>query len=179
MNIVYKTTKENINWKEVSEVLKNSGLSSRSSSEQEIIFKNSYSVVFALDKEKIVGVGRALSDGICQGAIYNVALDDDYQGYGIGRKLIEILLEQLKGQNVILYTHPQTVALYEKLGFRRCKTAMSMFSGTIEEIKWMDNEGFLLPRKYRFIDEYGREDMNYKPPYKREENNIVRESNKK
>ncbi|WP_312503861.1 GNAT family N-acetyltransferase [Lacrimispora sp.] len=158
-DISYKITREEIHWQEVSDVLRRSGLSDRSAKDQETIFTNSYAVVFVYDKERIVGVGRALSDGVCQAAIYNIALDEEYQGYGIGRKLIQLLLDQVRGQNVILYTHPRTVALYEKMGFRRNKTAMCRFCGSEESLNWMDKEGFLLPEKYRFADEYGREDM--------------------
>ncbi len=158
-DITYKITKEGIHWQEVSDVLRRSGLSDRSAEDQKTIFTNSYAVVFVYDRERIVGVGRALSDGVCQAAVYNIALDEEYQGYGIGRKLIRLLLDQVKGQNVILYTHPRTVALYEKMGFRRSKTAMCLFHGSEESLNWMDQEGFLLPEKYRFADEYGREDM--------------------
>lgn len=158
-DITYKITKEEINWQEVAGVLRRSGLSDRSPEDQETIFKNSYAVVFVYHENTIVGVGRAISDGVCQAAIYNIALDQEYQGLGIGRKLIMGLLDQLKGQNVILYTHPRTVSLYEKMGFRRSKTAMCMFSGSEESLNWMDREGFLLPEKYRFEEEYGREDM--------------------
>lgn len=158
-DITYKITKEGIHWQEVADVLRRSGLSDRSAEDQETIFTNSYAVVFVYDKERIVGVGRALSDGVCQAAIYNIALDEEYQGYGIGRKLIELLLDQVKGQNVILYTHPRTVALYEKMGFRRNKTALSIFQGSEESLNWMKKEGFLLPKKYRFVDEYDRDDM--------------------
>lgn len=164
MNITYKTNKEDVNWQEVSEVLKRSGLSDHLAGEQEIIFKNSYAVVFVYDDVKIVGVARALSDGVCQAAIYNVALDEEYQGHGIGRILIETLLEQVKGQNVILYTHPRTVHLYEKFGFRRSKTAMCMFQGPEEKLEWMSEQGFLLPKDFRFADEYGRKDMQYQAP---------------
>ncbi|WP_313186717.1 GNAT family N-acetyltransferase [Lacrimispora sp.] len=160
-NITYKITKDGIHWQEVADVLRRSGLSDRSAEDQETIFNNSYAVVFVYDKERIVGVGRALSDGVCQAAIYNIALDEEYQGYGIGRKLIELLLDQVKGQNVILYTHPRTVALYEKMGFRRNKTAMSIFRGSEDSLNWMKKEGFLLPEKYRFVDEYGRDDMKH------------------
>ncbi len=159
--ITYKTTKDNINWQEVSDVLRRSGLSDHTPEEQETIFTNSYAVVFVYDKDQIVGVGRALSDGVCQAAVYNIALEEEYQGYGIGRKLIALLLDQVKGQNVILYTHPRTVALYEKMGFRRSKTAMCIFCGSEDTRAWMEQEGFLLPEKYRFVDEYGREDMKH------------------
>ncbi len=155
-NITYKLTKEDVNWQEVSDVLRRSGLSDHSPEAQEIIFKNSYAVVFVYDEDKIVGVGRALSDGICQAAVYNIALDEEYQGYGIGRRLITSLLEQLKGQNIILYTHPRTVALYEKMGFRRNKTAMCIFDVGKEKQEWMEQEGFLLPEKYRFTEEISK-----------------------
>lgn len=158
-DITYKMTKDGINWQEVADVLRRSGLSDRSSEEQETIFKNSYAVVFVYHEERIVGVGRAISDGICQAAVYNIALEEEYQDLGIGRKLIMGLMDQLKGQNVILYTHPRTVSLYEKMGFRRSKTAMCRFCGPEDGLNWMDREGFLLPEKYRFAEEYGREDM--------------------
>ncbi len=160
--ITFKTTKENINWQEVSDVLRRSGLSDHTAEEQETIFTNSYAVVFVYHEEKIIGVGRALSDGVCQAAIYNIALDDEFQGQGIGRTLITKLLDQVRGQNIILYTHPRTVALYERMGFRRNKTAMCIFSGTEDSLKWMENQGFMLPQTFRFADEYGREDMKHK-----------------
>ncbi|MEY8355935.1 GNAT family N-acetyltransferase [Lachnospiraceae bacterium 54-53] len=157
--ISFQITTEKINWQEVAGVLHRSGLSSRPAEEQEVIFTNSYAVVFAFHKETVIGVARAISDGVCQAAVYNVALDEEYQGHGIGRELITRLLDQVRGQNVILYTHPRTVALYEKMGFRRNKTAMSIFCGSEETLNWMNQQGFLLPEKFRFADEYGREDM--------------------
>lgn len=160
-DIAYKTTKEDVDWQEVADVLKRSGLSDHTPEEQKTIFTNSYAVVFVQHKERIVGVGRALSDGVCQAAIYNIALDEEFQGNGIGRKLIETLLAQVEGQNIILYTHPRTVSLYEKMGFRRSKTAMCMFGGSQESIIWKEKEGFLLPEKYRFVDEQGRADMQF------------------
>jgi len=159
MGISYKTTKENINWEQVAGVLKRSGLSDHSAKEQETVFLNSYAVVFVYDDDKIVGVARALSDGLFQAAVYNVALDDEYQGKGIGRELINRLLEQVKGQNVILYTHPKTVLMYEKFGFKRAKTAMEYFDIPDTAKKWLNDTGFFLPDGYRFCDEYNREDM--------------------
>lgn len=161
MNISYQFTLDHINWQEVSDVLRRSQLSDHSAEEQKTIFTNSTIVLFVLDAGKIVGVARALSDGVCQGAIYNVALDEPYQGYGIGETMILKLMEQMKGQHIILYTHPRTVALYEKYGFRRNKTAMCYFDTSQEQLDWMEETGFFLPQGYRFQDEYGREDMKH------------------
>ena len=144
-DIIYKTTKEHVNWQEVSDILRRSGLSNHTKEEQETIFTNSYAVVFVYHGERLIGVG--------------IALEEEFQGNGVGRKLITLLLDQVKGQNVILYTHPRTVALYEKMGFRRSKTAMCIFNGSEESRAFMEEEGFMLPESYRFVDEYGREDM--------------------
>lgn len=155
MNITYKTTKENIDWQRVAEILDSSGLSHHTAEKQKIMFMNSYAVVFVYDDERIVGVARALSDGVCQAAVYNIALDKEYQGNGIGREMIERLLAQLEGQNIILYTHPKNIALYEKFGFRRNKTAMCIFANAADHLEWMEKTGFFLPEHYRFEDEAG------------------------
>lgn len=159
MDIKYKITKNNINWEEVAGVLKRSHLSDHPAAQQKIAFENSFAVVFVYDGDRIVGVARALSDGLFQAAVYNVALDEEYQGKGIGRELITRLLDQLKGQNVVLYTHPHTVEMYEKFGFRRAKTALELFSGGPQELDWMEDVGFFLPEGFRFEDEKDRSDM--------------------
>lgn len=159
MNIWYKTTKDDVNWEEVRDVLARVGMTDLSVEDQKLVFDRSSNVVFAYDGDRIIGVSRALSDGFYQAVIYNVALDKEYRGNGIGRELIMRLVDQLKGQNIILYTHPRNVSMYEKFGFRRAKTAMVIFDKSEEDRKWREESGFLMPEKYRFIDEYGREDM--------------------
>ena len=70
---------------------------------------------------------------------------------------MDSLVEQVKGCTIILYTHPQTLAMYEKFGFRRQRTGFVMFAGDEEQQKWLEEEGFLLPDGYRFGDnEYER-----------------------
>lgn len=143
---------ENINWKRVAELLSYFGLSNFDAKTQKKVFENSYAVAFAFDETKLIGVGRALSDGICQAAIYNIALDEEYQGLGIGKGIINSLINQVKSCNIILYTHPQTIDLYEHLGFRRMKTGMVMYEGS--DLDKMEEIGFILPEKHRFGDNY-------------------------
>ena len=143
---------ENINWERVAELLSYFGLSNFDAKTQKKVFENSYAVAFAFDETKLIGVGRALSDGICQAAIYNIALDEEYQGLGIGKGIINSLINQVKSCNIILYTHPQTIDLYEHLGFRRMKTGMVMYEGS--DLDKMEEIGFILPEKHRFGDNY-------------------------
>ena len=145
------------------DILDHFGLSHFDAATEEKIFKNSYATAFIYDGDQVVGCARAISDGVCQAAIYNVALLEGYQGQQLGRKLIDSLLEQVKGCNVILYTHPKTVSMYEKMGFRRQKTGMAIYNGNADSLKWMEDTGFLLEEGYRFGDnDYERQP--YVPP---------------
>ena len=54
-------------------------------------------------------------------------MDEKYHGKGLGREIINQLIEQVKQCNIILYTHPNTVDFYEKLGFLKMKTGMAMY----------------------------------------------------
>lgn len=152
LNIEIKTTKENIDWQAVAELLSYYGLRSFDADTQRKVFENSYAVAFAYDEDKLIGCGRALSDGICQAALYNIAVDEKYHGKGIGRLIIESILEQIKGCTVTLYTHPRTVALYEKFGFRRLKTGMTLFADPDHTVSYLEEAGFLFPEKIRFND---------------------------
>ncbi|OOM79617.1 mycothiol acetyltransferase [Clostridium puniceum] len=139
MNYKIQKTAENINWSKVAELLSHFGLSDFDAETQQKVFEQSYAVVFIIDNGELIGVGRAISDGICQAAIYNIALDEKYHGKGLGRVIINQLIEQVKQCNIILYTHPNTVNFYEKLGFSQMKTGMAMYQKEhIEELKKMN-----------------------------------------
>ena len=146
---------EGIDFDLVARILSEAGLSDLDGATQEKVFTRSYATAYALDEGEVVGCARALSDGICQSAIFNVALKEAYQGRQLGRALIDALLEELQGTNVILYTHPKTVAFYEKLGFRRQKTGFVCYDRqqSAEELKWLEDTGFLLPIGYRYPDD--------------------------
>lgn len=134
---IQKTT-ENISWEKVAELLSYFGLSSLDAESQEKVFKRSYAVVFIFDNEELIGCGRAISDGICQAAIYNIAVNEKYHGKGLGKEIINQLVDQVKQCNIILYTHPDTVEFYEKLGFLKMKTGMAMYhKDHLDELKEM------------------------------------------
>jgi len=51
-----------------------------------------------LDK-KIVGFGRALSDGIFRSVLWDIVIDQNYQGKGYGKVIVNALLESKKIRN--------------------------------------------------------------------------------
>ena len=101
MSYSVKTTKEGIDYNAVSKVLKSFGMSDCDVDTQKKIFQNSYAVSFLYDDDKLIGCARALSDGFCEAALYNIALAEEYHGQGLGRILIESIIEQVN--NAILF----------------------------------------------------------------------------
>lgn len=117
------------------------------------VFTASYGVIYAYVDGRLAACGRVLSDGLEQAAIYNIAVDPDVHGLGLGRAVIQRLLDQVPGCEVILYTHPQTVKFYETLGWRRMKTGFVIHPGR-DFSDFEKEEGFILPEGYRYeVDE--------------------------
>ena len=79
-----------------------------------------------------------------EGHITNVAVDPDYQGQGMGRKLMEKLVEAVKPLGVDSMTlevrpsNTRALALYEKLGFKRVGRRPKYYTQPVEdaEIMW-------------------------------------------
>lgn len=137
--IEIRTNMYGIDFDEVAALLQSFGLSDLDGPTQKLVFERSYAKTFALQDGHIVGVGRALSDGISQASIYNIAVREDLWGQGLGRRIVDSLLEQVRGCNVVLYTHPKHIGLYEHWGFRRLKTSYAHF----EREDYFVEQGFL------------------------------------
>ncbi len=79
-------------------------------------------VVSAWDRdngEKLIGVARATTDGVYRAMLWDVVVDPDYQGHGVGRLLVEGVLAHplvAKVERIFLSTTYQQ-GFYEKLGF--------------------------------------------------------------
>lgn len=94
----------------------------------EKIFLNSSHVVIVKNYDEVIAIARALSDGVFNVAIYDVVVKKTYQQKGISRKMIEILLEDLKQISCIhLISTTGNEELYRKLGFKKLKTGMAIY----------------------------------------------------
>lgn len=127
INYIFKDNCERVDWNEVHELLKRAGLAHPPAELIEKAFKNSYSVVFIYDDKKLIGTGRALSDGAYQAAVYDIAVEPSYQGKGLGKSIMNKLYDHIKECNIILYARPGAEKFYEKLDFRRMLTGMALF----------------------------------------------------
>jgi len=81
------------------------------------------SIPFALrDKEsgKLVAFGRAMTDGVYHAMIYDVIVDEAWRHQGLGRMLMERMLQHPDIANMAvlhLNTGSDRFAFYEKWGF--------------------------------------------------------------
>ena len=118
---------DDIDFQEVTDILTFHGLSDLDNDTQKKVFENSFVTIFIEADDKVIGVGRAISDGITHASIYNIAVRDEYRGHGIGKVIVDEILKRVEGCNVTLYTHPKHIGLYEHWGFKRLKTAYVIF----------------------------------------------------
>ena len=128
----------NRDWNYVSETLERVGMAYFEGEIHKKAFENSYAVVFVFDDDTLVGFGRAISDGVYQAAIYDIAVLPEYQGKGIGRIVIDNITKNLPQCNFILYASPGKEVFYEKMSFKKMKTGMALFLNQ----KNMQEKGF-------------------------------------
>ncbi|MCP9820912.1 GNAT family N-acetyltransferase [Synechococcus sp. Cruz-9H2] len=79
----------------------------------------SQAVVSVWCGQRLVGFGRATSDGIYRAVLWDVVVDSQLQGLGIGRLVVEALLEfpaVARAERIYLMT-TNSEGFYEKLGF--------------------------------------------------------------
>jgi ribosomal protein S18 acetylase RimI-like enzyme len=114
-------------WKLIPEILKSVGLSYEKPEIHQKAFNASHAVVFVYRDSRLIGFGRAISDGAYQAAIYDIAVIPEFQKMGIGRTMMEKIMERISGCNVILYAAPGKEDFYRKLGWRKMKTGMAFF----------------------------------------------------
>jgi ribosomal protein S18 acetylase RimI-like enzyme len=128
MDLVWVYTQDNIDWKELSNLYRIAPLGDKKPENLKIAFTNSMFKCFIFDKENIIGVGRALADGIDCSYICDIAVNPNYQGLGIGKDIVAKLIEFSKGhKKIILYANPGKEGFYKKFGFKKMSTAMAIF----------------------------------------------------
>jgi len=79
-------------------------------------FLNSYVACVAYADGKMIGTARALSDGVGNAYIVDVWTYTPYRRQGIARQMLELLLENLPGQHVFLFTD-DAAEFYRRVGF--------------------------------------------------------------
>jgi ribosomal protein S18 acetylase RimI-like enzyme len=119
---------EGVDWDEMSALYHAAPLGNKSAAHLRQVFTNSRFRCFVREGGKLIGAGRALSDGADCSYICDVALLPSYQGHGLGKAIVQRLMDLSAGhKKIILYAVPGKEPFYRKLGFMRMRTAMAIF----------------------------------------------------
>ncbi len=106
----------------------------RSLEDLETVITNSNPVVSVWDNQKMIGFARATSDGVYRASIWDVIIHPNYQGCGLGRKLVETVITHphlSKVERVYLMTSYQQ-NFYKRIGFEENKTTTMVLFNSVE-----------------------------------------------
>ncbi len=115
---------DNIDWDEACTIFERAPLGTRTPERLRKTFENSQLTCFAWDGDTMVGIARALSDFTVMSVVYDLCMLPEYQGQGLGKRIMQAMIKRLDTPNVHLHAVPDKVGFYEKLGFRKMLTAM-------------------------------------------------------
>lgn len=137
MQLEWKESLNGVDWNELSALYRAAPLGEKSPSDLERVFSNSMFRFFVYDSGRLVGVGRALADGVDCSYICDVAVLPTHQGNGLGKAIVKKLVALSVGhRKIILYAVPGKESFYRKLGFLRMTTAMAIFQNQSLALEW-------------------------------------------
>ena len=93
--------------------------SDRNTDDMQTAIAHSNPVVTAWEGPNLIGFARATSDGVYRATIWDVVVDPEYQGAGLGRKMVQTILAHPhvnRVERVYLMTTNQQ-KFYERIGF--------------------------------------------------------------
>jgi len=127
MDVTLRFDDEGVDWLRAVDIFEQAELGTREPDTCRKAFANSDLVCFAWDGPTMVGMGRALSDFTRQSIIYDLCLVPEYQGRGLGKLMLQAMLDRLDTPTVVLWAVPGKQGFYKKFGFHPMLTAMGRF----------------------------------------------------
>lgn len=107
----------------------------RTVDDMSVAIAHSHPVVTAWNHEHLIGFARATSDGVYRATIWDVVIHPDYQGAGLGRRLVETVLGHPHVSRVervyLMTTHQQR--FYERIGFQENQTTTMVLLDQVVE----------------------------------------------
>ena len=97
-------------------------------------FDRSQHVAIARDGDRVVGMARLLSDGVCNAYLLDVWTQSAYRRQGIATRMVRLLMSRVPGQHIGLQTD-DAAAFYATLGFAPQPEFLSVVVGS-----WLGND---------------------------------------
>ncbi|MED1470634.1 GNAT family N-acetyltransferase [Bacillus salipaludis] len=128
MDIEIHSDFSNANLDEMKEVYVSVGWTKHSNEIIKQVFEASNVIALVKVNGRIIGMGRGMTDGVFNAAIYDVVVHRDFQRLGIAKKIMEFLLDQLNHVSCVhLISTEGNEGFYRKHGFKMLKTGMARY----------------------------------------------------
>ncbi len=101
-------------------------------------FSNSQVVASVWFQERLIAVGRMITDFEMYSSIYDVVVDTDFQKKGLGQKIMQALIEKAPKTCIYLTSTFGNEAFYHKQGFRFHKSAMALYPESFGRTPYLD-----------------------------------------
>ena len=98
------------------------------------MLQGSQAIVSSWQGSALIGFGRATSDSLYRAVLWDVVVDSEYQGQGLGRRIVETLLQApaLKHVERTYLMTTNSAGFYSKLGFEPIGNQQLMLKKLIE-----------------------------------------------
>ncbi len=94
------------------------------------MFENASLVLTAWHQGHVVGIARVLTDGVLFSYLCDLAVEPDVQRLGVGKALINAVLDRCAGTDLVLRDSDISASYYEHLGFTRVENAWVRRAGS-------------------------------------------------
>jgi len=133
--VTFDTTLAGIDWEQAkSDLAADRFDNGRTAAALRRSFEQSQHVAFAREGDRLVGMARMLSDGVCNAYVVDVWTQSSYRRRGIASTLMRMLADAVPGQHIGLQTDDRQ-AFYAALGYTPQPEFWSLVSG-----RWLDND---------------------------------------
>jgi N-acetylglutamate synthase-like GNAT family acetyltransferase len=145
-HIQFSLDKSRINLHQLQQLYKDTAFWAQERKIEDLAIAIEYSepVVTVWDRERIIGCARATSDGVFRATIWDVVIHPEYQGMGLGRKLVETVLTHPRLNRVerVYLTTTYQQSFYKRIGFEENhSTTMVLFnSGELSPLPILESQ---------------------------------------
>ncbi|TDK55337.1 GNAT family N-acetyltransferase [Bacillus salipaludis] len=128
MDIEIQSDFTNSNLDEMKEIYASVGWTKHTNEIIRKIFDESNVIALVKVNGRIIGIGRGMTDGVFNAAIYDVVVHRHFQRQGIAKKIMEFLLDKLRNVSCVhLISTTGNEGFYQKLGLKKLKTGMGRY----------------------------------------------------
>ncbi len=128
MNIIYKDTHD-FEEEDLRDLFLSVEWSSGHFPDKLVVAMKNFECVFtAWDNDKLVGLVAAMDDGIMTAYVHYLLIRPEYQGKGIGRKLMKKITDYYTDYlRIVVVAYNDEIEFYEHCGFEKADDASPMF----------------------------------------------------